>query len=104
MIAPLSALSTLSSLGSAASAASPQASTAQPSGGTSFEDALGQAIGSAVGTLQAGEAAAIQGVEGAAPPMKVVEAVMGAQRSLQSLLAIRDKLVSAYQEISRMPI
>jgi flagellar hook-basal body complex protein FliE len=103
MIAPLTALSTLSSLGSAASAASPQAPT-QPSGGTSFEDALGQAIGSAVGTLQAGEAVAIQGVEGAAPPMKVVEAVMGAQRSLQSLLAIRDKLVSAYQEISRMAV
>jgi len=103
MIEPLSALATI---GSSLSAAAPQASTAptQSSGGTSFEEALGQAIGSAVGTLQTGEAAAIQGVEGAAPPMKVVEAVMGAQRSLQSVLAIRDKLVSAYQEISRMAI
>ena len=36
--------------------------------------------------------------------MKVVDAVMGAQRSLQSLLAIRDKAVSAYQEIARMAI
>jgi len=82
--------------------ASPQAPA--PAAGTSFEDALGQAVGSAIGTLQSGEAAAIQGIEGAAPPMKVVEAVMGAQRSLQSVLAIRDKVVSAYQEVARMAI
>ena len=36
--------------------------------------------------------------------MKVVESVMAAQRSLQSVLAIRDKVVSAYQEIARMAI
>ena len=36
--------------------------------------------------------------------MKVVESVMDAQRSLQSVLAIRDKLVSAWQDISRMSI
>ncbi len=72
--------------------------------GVSFEQALGQAIGSAVDTLKTGEAAAIQGVEGAASPMKVVESVMDAQRSLQSVLAIRDKIVSAYQEVARMAI
>ena len=42
--------------------------------------------------------------QGAAAPMKVVESVMEAQRSLQSVLAIRDKVVSAYQEIARMAI
>ena len=36
--------------------------------------------------------------------MRVVELVMDAQRSLQSVLAIRDKLVSAWQDISRMSI
>ena len=36
--------------------------------------------------------------------MRVVESVMDAQRSLQSVLAIRDKLVSAWQDISRMSI
>ena len=73
-------------------------------GGASFEDALGQVLGAAVDTLKAGESVAIQGMEGAAPPMKVVEAVMDAQRSLQSVLAIRDKLVSAFQEVARMAI
>ena len=46
----------------------------------------------------------IQGVEGAVAPMKVVESVMSAQRSLQTVLSIRDKAVSAYQEIARMAI
>ena len=36
--------------------------------------------------------------------MKVVESMMAAQRSLQTVLAIRDKAVSAYQEIARMAI
>jgi flagellar hook-basal body complex protein FliE len=72
--------------------------------GTTFEQAIGQAMGSAVDALRSGEALAIQGVEGAAPPMKVVSGVMEAQRSLQSVLAVRDKLVSAWQDISKMAI
>jgi flagellar hook-basal body complex protein FliE len=72
--------------------------------GTSFVDALGKAFNDAVGTVQTGEAAAIQGLQGGMAPEKVVESIMGAQRTLQSMLAIRDKAVSAYQEISRMAI
>ena len=99
MIEGLSALGMLGPSSSVGPAPSPA-----PTDGVSFEQALGQAIGSAVDTLKTGESLAIQGVEGAAPPMKVVEAVMDAQRSLQSVLAIRDKIVSAYQEVARMAI
>jgi flagellar hook-basal body complex protein FliE len=80
------------------------AAGAAPTQGPSFEQALSRVIGSAVDTLQTGEAVAIQGVEGAVSPMKVVDSVMAAQRSLQSILAIRDKAVSAYQEVARMAI
>jgi flagellar hook-basal body complex protein FliE len=79
-------------------------STAAPTEGPSFEQALSQAIGTAVDTLKTGEAVAIQGVEGAASPMKIVEATMAAQRSLRTVLAIRDKAVAAYQDIARMAI
>jgi flagellar hook-basal body complex protein FliE len=96
-------LSALSGLSGSLGLAAPQAPT-PPSDGVGFEAALGKAFGAAVDTLKAGEAAAIQGVEGAATPMRVVESVMDAQRSLQSVLAIRDKLVSAWQDISRMSI
>jgi flagellar hook-basal body complex protein FliE len=72
--------------------------------GPSFMDMLGQVVSDGVGSVQAGEAAAIQGLQGAMQPYKVVDAIMSAQRTLSSALAIRDKAVSAYQEISRMAI
>ena len=65
---------------------------------------LGRVVTDGVGAIQAGEAAAIQGVQGALPAFSVVESVMSAQRTRQQALAIRDKAVSAYQEISRMTI
>jgi flagellar hook-basal body complex protein FliE len=97
----------LSSVGKLGAAASPSTSTpAQaPNGGPSFTEMLGQIISDGVNTIQGGESAAIQGLSGGgAPPFKVVEAVMGAQRTLQEGLSIRDKVVSAYQELSRMAI
>lgn len=69
-----------------------------------FGQVLSQVIGDAISTVKTGEATAIQGLQGSTPAFKVVEAVMAAQRTLQSALAIRDKAVSAYQEISRMAI
>src|SRR3984885_8332930 len=99
----IEAVSGIGSASQSASVRSPQ-SPAAPTEGPSFDQALTQAIGSAIDTLQTGEAVAIQGVEGAAAPMKVVESMMAAQRSLQTVLAIRDKAVAAYQEIARMSI
>jgi flagellar hook-basal body complex protein FliE len=72
--------------------------------GTSFVDAVGKAFTDSLASVQAGEASAIQGLQGGMEPYKVVDSIMGAQRTLQSMLAIRDKAVSAYQEISRMAI
>jgi flagellar hook-basal body complex protein FliE len=97
----------LSSVGSAAATArSSGASPAPPNSaaGPSFTEMLGQILSGGVNTIQAGESAAIQGMTGDAQPFKVVEAVMSAQRTLQEGLSIRDKVVSAYQEISRMTI
>lgn len=74
------------------------------SSGPSFGQTLSQVVSDAVKTVQTGEAASIQGLQGNMAPFKVVEAVMNAQRTLQSAVSIRDKAVSAYQEISRMSI
>ncbi len=88
----------LGASGGAAGAASTSAS------GPTFAQTLGQVVNDAIGSMQSGEAAAIQGLQGGMQPFKVVEAIMSAQRTLQQTLAIRDKAVSAYQEISRMTI
>ena len=99
----VTALSSVGGLG--ATARAPMAAPVSAAdGGSSFTDMLGQILSAGVNTIQGGEAAAIQGLNGAAPAFKVVEAVMAAQRTLQEGLSIRDKVVSAYQEISRMAI
>ena len=99
----VTALSSVGRLGPTGTAGvSPAAPTA--ASGPSFTELLTQLISSGVHTIQAGETAAIQGLTGGAAPFKVVESVMEAQRTLQEGLSIRDKVVSAYQEIARMSI
>ena len=104
------AISGISALGESVTQAvsgrsSPTAPTAPGSAsGPSFTETLGKVVTDAIGTLQSGEAAAIQGIQGAMSPFKVVESIMGAQRTLSQALSIRDKAVSAYQEITRMAI
>ncbi|HET6375384.1 MAG TPA: flagellar hook-basal body complex protein FliE [Methylocella sp.] len=105
MIPALSSLSLLPgalSLPQAAGAAAQAAAAAGGSGGA-FDHMLDQ-ISAAIDNLKAGEAAAISGLEGRLPVQTVVESVMMAERSLQTAVAIRDKLVSAYQTISQMAI
>lgn len=69
-----------------------------------FSEVLGQLISGTSETLKAGEAASLAGIKGQASVQQVVEAVMMADQSLQVALAVRDKVVSAYLEISRMSI
>ncbi len=47
---------------------------------------------------------AVQGITGTASTREVVDAVMQAEQALQTSIAIRDKIVTAYLETSRMAI
>ena len=80
----------------------PQAAGSAP--GADFSQMLAQVAADAAGSIRSGEAAAIAGIQGKASVQEVVDAVLNAERALQTTLAVRDKLVSAYQEISRMAI
>nr|MEC9419079.1 flagellar hook-basal body complex protein FliE [Pseudomonadota bacterium] len=73
-------------------------------GETSFSDAMAKVSTDAIDKIKQGEAVSIAGVDGQASVQQVVEAVMAAESTLQTAIAIRDKVVSAYQEISRMSI
>ena len=46
----------------------------------------------------------IQGIQGEANVSDVVTAVAEAEVTLQTVVAVRDKVVEAYKEILRMPI
>jgi flagellar hook-basal body complex protein FliE len=71
---------------------------------TDFGSVLGRMTLEAISTLKQGETTSIAGVRGEATTQQVVEAVMASEQTLQAGIAIRDKVVSAYLEISRMTI
>lgn len=77
---------------------------AQATGAADFGSVLAELAGKAVDTLKAGEAAATAGLTGKASVQDVVEAVMAAEQTLQASIAVRDKVVAAYLELSRMAI
>ena len=58
----------------------------------------------AVGTMKAGEQAAAQQVAGKADVVNVVSAVNQAEMTLDTVMAVRDKVIQAYQSIMQMPI
>ena len=80
------------------------ATDAAPVAGASFQDALKQVAADSVQTLSHAEAMSVQGLTGKAQTREVVDAVMQAEQTLQTAIAIRDKIVTAYLEISRMQI
>ncbi|WP_376708158.1 flagellar hook-basal body complex protein FliE [Bradyrhizobium cenepequi] len=75
---------------------------AQPALG--FDGVLEQVAADAIGSLKGGEAASVSYIQGKVSAQSVVEAVMSAEQTLQMAVAVRDKVVQAYQEVSRMAI
>lgn len=73
-------------------------------GGTSFEDTLKGFIGDAVKSLKEGEQAAAAGASGKANLQEVVLAVNNAEIMMQTIVAVRDKVIGAYQDIIRTAI
>jgi flagellar hook-basal body complex protein FliE len=82
----------------------PAAGAIQGSGGAGFDAVFKQVTTDAIGTVKAGEAASILAMQGKESTRRVVEALMSAEQTLQTAVAVRDKVVQAYQEITRMSI
>lgn len=72
--------------------------------GVDFGTALQQVVADAAQSLKTAETVSVAGMEGRASAQKVVEAVMTAEQNLQAAIAIRDKVVNAYLELTRMAI
>jgi flagellar hook-basal body complex protein FliE len=72
--------------------------------GQSFGDMLKKAATDSVKTGADSEKLSLLATAGKANVTDVVTAVSAAEVTLQAVTAVRDKVVSAYQEILRMPI
>ncbi len=71
---------------------------------TSFGNFLEDATRSAIGTLKAGEKASAAGVMGTMDPLAITQAVTAARLTLDTVSAVRDAAVDAYNKIQGMPI
>lgn len=73
--------------------------------GASFEQVLAKISGGLGASLNKAEEASMQRMAGhGASISSAVNDIMAAERSLNTAIAIRDKIVQAYNEISRMQI
>ena len=73
-----------------------------PGGG--FGDILKAARSDVVKTTKTAESQRAAQVHGKAELVDVVTAISAAESSLETVMAIRDQVINAYQEIMRMPI
>jgi len=80
------------------------ASASPGAGGSSFEALLKGGIENTVETLKASETAGLKATTGKADITDLVTAVNNAEVALQTVTAVRDRAVAAYQDILRMPI
>jgi flagellar hook-basal body complex protein FliE len=99
--AAAAAYQSVAKMGSSATAA-PGLSSAQGAGG--FGDFLSDALKDSISTMKQGEKMATQQIAGKANIVDVVNAVNQAEITLDTVVAVRDKVVSAYQSIMNMPI
>lgn len=74
------------------------------SGGQDFGDLLKSVMTDAVQASKAAEIQIANQVAGKAELIDVVTAISSAEASLETVMAVRDQVISAYQEIMRMPI
>lgn len=79
-------------------------STAGAAGTSDFSQFLTQAMNNAASTMRTGEQMAASAATGQADVVSVVNAVNTAELTLDTVVAVRDKVISAYQSIMQMPI
>ncbi|MPY72187.1 MAG: flagellar hook-basal body complex protein FliE [Alphaproteobacteria bacterium] len=70
----------------------------------SFSDLLGEAVHNAIETGKNSETMSAKGIAGTADLREVVTAVTNAEVTLQTALAIRDRVIQAYKDVISMPI
>jgi flagellar hook-basal body complex protein FliE len=87
-----------------APAAAPRSGAGGEAPGTSFGALLERVLNDAVDAGHKSEKQATAAVAGGSNLQDVVEAVNAAELTLQTVVAVRDRIISAYQEIMRMPM
>jgi flagellar hook-basal body complex protein FliE len=92
------------SLGVGALGAAKPAGAAAAAGGLNFGSLLQGALEGVAQSGHKAEAQALSAATGKADIVDVVTAVAESEAALETLVAVRDRVIAAYEEIMRMPI
>ncbi len=103
MMTALAAAKAYASVASQASAVAPKAAVAHADG-PDFGQMVTKAVNEVVSTSKNAETQMISQAQGKGDLIDVVTAISSAQASLQTVMAVRDQVISAYKEIMAMPI
>ena len=81
----------------------PQASASVASG-PDFSTMIGQAAQSAVQTMHDAERVTASGIAGKTDTQAVVQALTNAELTMQTAVAVRDKILGAYNDVMHMAV
>ncbi|MBP2447414.1 flagellar hook-basal body complex protein FliE [Rhizobium leguminosarum] len=96
------ALGAVDTENSASSSAATMPGTAGAANGMSFASVMGNMASDAVTSLKGAESMSFAGIKGTATTREVVDSMLQAEQTLQTAIAIRDKVVSAFLEVTKM--
>ncbi|ANL32810.1 MULTISPECIES: flagellar hook-basal body complex protein FliE [Rhizobium] len=96
------ALGAVDTENSASSSAATMPGTAGAANGMSFASVMGNMASDAVNSLKGAESMSFAGIKGTATTREVVDSMLQAEQTLQTAIAIRDKVVSAFLEVTKM--
>ena len=104
MASPTAAANAYASLARLTESSGLTKAAGEGSSGPNFGDMVKEAIGSLTQASRASDAQSQQLAAGKANIVDVVTAVAETEVAIDTLVSVRDKVVSAYEEIMRMPI
>ncbi|MBI3512982.1 MAG: flagellar hook-basal body complex protein FliE [Proteobacteria bacterium] len=100
---PINPANAIAAYSNTARAAVPTAEL-RPQAGPTFANLVETVAEQALNTSHAAEKVSIQAVAGKADLTDVVTAVSNAEMTLQTVVAVRDRVIGAYLDILKMPI
>jgi flagellar hook-basal body complex protein FliE len=99
-----SALGNLASAGAGAAAGSATGAAGAAGAGGSFASVLKEAVGSVGGAVDASQKSSVAAMNKQMDLIDVVTEVNNAQMVVETVVAVRDRVIQAYQDIVKMPI
>jgi flagellar hook-basal body complex protein FliE len=103
-IAPSAAAAAYQAVAKIGAESAAQGIASSGAGAGDFSQFLTQAMNNAVSTMKTGEQMAASQATGKGDVVDVVNAVNAAELTLDTVVAVRDKVIAAYQNIMQMPI